>query len=69
MAKCDICGKGTIYGRNIRHKHSGRWQRKAPRTNRVFKANVQKKTLVIAGQPVRLSICTRCLRTQVKVSA
>ncbi len=69
MAKCDICGKGTIYGRNIRHKHSGRWERKAPRTNRVFRANVQKKTFVIDGRPVKLNVCTRCLRTQVKVSA
>jgi ribosomal protein L28 len=57
-----------MYGRNIRHKHAGRWERKAPRTNRVFKANVQKKTFVIDGKPVRLNVCTRCLRTQVKAA-
>ena len=49
MARCDVCGKGTAFGRNIRHKHSGRWERKAPRTNRTFKANVQNKTFVIDG--------------------
>jgi large subunit ribosomal protein L28 len=65
---CDICGKGTTFGRNIRHKHSGRWQRKAPRTNRIFRANVQVKKLTHNGQTRRLHICTRCLRTQVKVS-
>jgi large subunit ribosomal protein L28 len=65
---CDICGKGTTFGRNIRHKHSGRWQRKAPRTNRTFRANVQVKKLTLNGQSRRLHICTRCLRTQVKVS-
>lgn len=66
MAKCDVCGKSTTYGRNIRHKHSGRWERKAPRTNRTFKANVQNKTLYFQGIPLRLKICTRCLRTYLK---
>ena len=69
MARCDICGKGTIYGRNIRHKHAGRWERKAPRTNRVFRANVQKKTFVINGRRVWLKVCTRCLRSQLKTPA
>ena len=66
MAKCDVCGRGTIFGRNIRHKHSGRWVRKAPRTNRVFRVNVQKRTLRLDGLALRLKICTRCLRTQAK---
>lgn len=69
MAKCDVCGKTTTYGRNIRHKHSGRWERKAPKTNRTFKANVQKKTLIVDGIPLRLKICTRCLRTTLKATA
>lgn len=66
MARCDVCLKSTSYGRNIRHKHSGRWERKAPRTNRTFKANVQNKTIHIGGVPIRLKICTRCLRTHLK---
>ena len=66
MARCDLCGKTTAYGRNIRHKHSGRWERKAPKTNRTFKANVQNKTLVVEGIHLRLKICTRCLRTTLK---
>jgi len=69
LAKCDICGKTTTYGRNIRHKHSGRWERKAPKTNRTFKANVQNKTLVVNGIPLRLKICTRCLRTTLKATS
>jgi large subunit ribosomal protein L28 len=69
VAKCDVCGKTTTYGRNIRHKHSGRWERKAPKTNRTFKANVQKKTLIVDGVPLRLKICTRCLRTTLKQTA
>ncbi len=65
--KCDVCGKGTTFGRNIRHQHTGRWQRKAPRTNRTFKANVQEKTVTIGGTTRRMHICTRCLRTTAKV--
>ncbi|MGH2670825.1 MAG: 50S ribosomal protein L28 [bacterium] len=69
MARCDLCGKTQGYGRNIRHKHSGRWERKAPRTNRTFKPNVQNKTLVVGGVPLRLKICTRCLRSTLKATA
>ena len=68
VTKCDFCGKGTAFGRNIRHKHSGRWQRKAPRTNRTFKANVHVKALPVGGVMRRVHICTRCLRTQVKIA-
>lgn len=61
--KCDICGKSTVFGRNIRHRHAGRWERKAPRTNRVFRPNVHKQTIHIDGRPLKVNICTRCLRT------
>jgi large subunit ribosomal protein L28 len=67
--KCEICGKGTTFGRNIRYQHSGKWERRAPRTNRVFKANVQTKSLTIGGKTRRFHICTRCLRSQLKVTA
>jgi len=66
--KCEVCGKGTTFGRNIRYKHAGKWERRAPRTNRVFRANVHEKTLTIGGVTRRFHICTRCIRTQVKVS-
>ncbi len=66
--KCDICGKCTVFGRNIRHRHAGRWERKAPRTNRVFRPNVHKQTLYVDGEPLRLNVCTRCLRTYSKAA-
>ncbi len=68
MARCSVCGKGTIHGRNIRHRHAGRWERRAPKTNRVFRANVHKRIVRVNGEPIRMAICTRCLRTQVKVT-
>ncbi len=63
---CDLCGKATVFGRNIRHQHSGRWERKAPVTSRTFRPNVHKKTLFVGSDRIRLNICTRCMRTQLK---
>ncbi len=67
--KCDICGKTTVFGRNIRHRHAGRWERKAPVTSRMFRPNVHKQTVYLGGQAVKLNVCTRCLRTQSKSKA
>lgn len=64
--KCDVCAKHTMFGRNIRHKHGGRWERKAPRTNRQFRPNVHKKRMLIGGKWQRINICTRCMRTELK---
>jgi len=47
MAKCDLCGKTPVAGRNVpKSQH---------KTNRMFQPNVQR----IDG----MDICTRCLRT------
>ncbi|MCC7364321.1 MAG: 50S ribosomal protein L28 [Dehalococcoidia bacterium] len=64
---CDTCGKTTRFGRHIRHQHSGRWERKAPKKSRTFQPNVNKHRIMIDGQYHRLNICTRCLRTLVKI--
>ena len=67
-AQCDICSKKTAFGRNIRHKSTGRWQRKASRTNREFKPNLQRQAVWRDGKPVRMRLCTRCLRTELKAA-
>ena len=67
--KCDVCDKHTTFGRNIRHKHSGRWKRKAPRTSRTFKPNIQRRKFVVDGKTVRMNVCTSCLRTMLKRAA
>jgi large subunit ribosomal protein L28 len=67
-ARCDLCGKGTTFGRNIRHKSTGRWQRKASRTPRTFKPNLHEQTIWRDGHRVTLTLCTRCLRTGLKVT-
>ena len=66
MAACDVCEKKTMFGRHIRHKHGGRWERKAVHKSRTFQPNVAKHRLFLNGVWIRLNLCTRCLRTVVK---
>ena len=53
--KCDVCGKAKTFGNNVSFSKK--------RTNRDFRANVQKKRITVNGVGMRLNICTRCLRT------
>ena len=64
--KCDFCAKVVVFGRNIRHKHSGRWERKAPKPSRQFRPNVQSKKIIVNGKKQRVNICTKCIKTQMK---
>lgn len=65
-ARCEECGKGTVFGRSIQHRHSGKWMYRAPKTNRTFKANVHRQKVWKNGEQVRMNICTRCIRTLAK---
>lgn len=55
MAKCDICGKGVVFGINISHSHI--------RTNRAWKPNIRKVKAVVDGTRKTVNVCTRCLRS------
>ncbi len=63
-----MCGKGTVVGRNIRSNVSQGWLLRAHKTSRTFKANVRNATVLVDGQPTRMHICTRCLRTLSKTA-
>ena len=52
--KCDNCTKGIMYGHNVSHSKR--------RTNRTFKPNIQKKTIVINGRQMHLKLCTNCIK-------
>lgn len=56
--KCEVCGKTKSFGHNVSHSKR--------RTNRAFEPNIHRKRLVLNGEPVRLKICTRCMRTALK---
>jgi large subunit ribosomal protein L28 len=55
MAKCEICGKGPMFGQSV--------SRSKKASKRMFRPNIQRKRVMIDGEYKRIHICTRCLRT------
>jgi large subunit ribosomal protein L28 len=60
MAKCSTCGKATTFG----HKRS--FSQHA--TNRTFKPNLQKVSLMEKGRMVKKTLCAKCIKTLGKSS-
>lgn len=59
MAKCEICDKSIVSARRIsitRSQVSRRWKTKQ-------RANVRKVRVNKNGTPVRMNVCTSCLRS------
>ncbi|QRN86299.1 50S ribosomal protein L28 [Clostridia bacterium] len=55
MAKCDVCGKGTVAGITASHSNI--------KNKRVWRANIQKVRVDVDGTTKKLNVCTRCLRS------
>lgn len=55
MAKCDICGKGVLFGNNVSHSNR--------KTKTTWKANVKRIRCKVNGGNKRLHVCTSCLRS------
>lgn len=55
MQVCDITGKGKQYGNNVSFSQR--------HTKKVWKPNLQSKTVVIDGKKVKLKISTHAMRT------
>ena len=55
MAICELSGKGKMYGHNVSFSQH--------KTRKVFKPNIQKKTLIINGKKVKMNVSTSALRT------
>jgi large subunit ribosomal protein L28 len=58
MAKCAHCGKTPQFGQNRSHSLKA--------TKRQFKVNLQRTTVIKSGNKLRVTLCTRCLRTLAK---
>jgi large subunit ribosomal protein L28 len=55
MAKiCEICGKKPVSGNNISHAHN--------RTRRRWLPNLQQVRANVKGRPVRMRVCTSCIK-------
>lgn len=55
MARCDLTGKGKQFGNNVSFS--------LRRTKRVFKPNLQKKTFMVDGKKVTMTLSTQAIRT------
>ena len=51
---CDNCGKGIMYGHKVSHAKN--------RSNRTWKPNLHKKTVVFNGKKMNAKLCTKCIR-------
>ena len=54
-----------MFGR--RHTHhrgvaGGRWKKRAPKTQRIFRPNLQKVDIIVAGKIKTVKLCTKCLK-------
>ncbi|ADD67311.1 ribosomal protein L28 [Denitrovibrio acetiphilus DSM 12809] len=55
MAKrCEICGKGPMFGHQISHAHNV--------SRRVFYPNVHRIRVIESGAVVRKKVCTKCMK-------
>ena len=52
---CDICGKGRVLGNKVSHAHNV--------SRREWKPNLHAVRAIVDGQPKRIKVCTRCLRS------
>lgn len=58
MAKCENCGKTTVFG------HNRSFSLRA--TRRTFRPNLQQVMVVENGRKTRKIMCAKCIRTMVK---
>jgi len=62
MKQCAVCGKSSQFGQNIRHRHSGAWALRAPRTKRRWMPNLQSARVVHGSNTRKILVCAKCLK-------
>ena len=55
MQKCDLTGKGRQYGSNVSFSQR--------HTKKVWKPNLQAKTIIVDGKKVHMKLSTQAIRT------
>lgn len=61
---CDNCGKEKVVGRQSSHGRGvagKRWKKRAQKTPRVFKPNLQKIAVIVNGKLTQMRLCTSCI--------
>lgn len=62
---CYHCGKGVLYGRTHTHHRGvagGRWKKRAPKVQKIFRANLIRLSIVEKGKTIRVKLCASCLK-------
>lgn len=62
---CFHCDKGPMYGRSHTHRRGvagGRWKKRAQKTARIFKPNLQKMSIIEKGVQAQILLCTKCIK-------
>lgn len=59
MAKCEICDKSVNFGNqlSITRSHISK------RSTRTFKPNLRTVKTIVNGQPKKIKVCAKCLRS------
>ena len=59
MAKCEICDKSINFGNklSITRSHISK------RTTRTWKPNLRTVKTIVDGQPKKIKVCAKCLRS------
>src|SRR3990167_3697693 len=63
--ECYHCGKTILYGRSHTHHRGvagGRWKKRAQKTARIFKPNLQKVVILKGGDEAKVRLCMKCLK-------
>lgn len=55
MRKCDVCGKTPMAGYQYSHSHR--------KSIKKWQPNLKRVRAIVDGTPVRLNVCTKCLRS------
>jgi len=62
---CYYCEKNVIHGRTHTHHRGvagGRWKKRAPKKPKLFKPNLQRMNIIVAGKVERVKLCTKCVK-------
>ena len=65
MANCYVSGKTSMHGRTHSHHRGvagGRWKKRAPKMNRIFKPNLQMVTILEEGMPKKVALATKVIK-------
>lgn len=61
--RCDVCGKGPHFGNQVaRLGRNAQRRRVLGRSARMFRPNIQSVKASVDGRPVKLKVCTACLK-------